>query len=46
MRDAAQAALGERFRYSDFHDQVLRHGSLPLTVFQDEMKAWIVSQSV
>jgi len=41
LRQRAQERLGDRFRLADFHDAVLRDGSLPLTVLEQRIDAWI-----
>ena len=42
LRALAKARLGARFDLKRFHDTVLRHGSLPLTVLGQAVEAWIV----
>jgi prolyl oligopeptidase len=44
MRQLASSTLKEKFDIRDFHDEVLEHGSLPLTVFESNMKQWIETQ--
>ncbi len=41
IRAAARAALGERFDIRDFHDQVLKDGTLPLAVLEAKMQRWV-----
>jgi uncharacterized protein (DUF885 family) len=40
LRDRASTALGDRFSVSDFHDRLLAHGALPLTVLDTTMAQW------
>jgi uncharacterized protein (DUF885 family) len=40
LREAARASLGERFDLRDFHDEVLRHGALPLSVLGEVVGRW------
>lgn len=44
LRDQAQAALGAKFSYADFHEQILSEGTLPLNLLEDKTKAWIAAQ--
>lgn len=44
LRSEAEAALGEDFDVRDFHREVLRHGSLPLSVLRDQIESWIAHQ--
>jgi len=41
LRERARAALGDRFRLSDFHDRVLASGSVPLSWLREEMTRWM-----
>ena len=40
LRDEARTALGARFSYPDFHDEVLRHGALPLGILESVVDRW------
>ena len=40
LRDQTQKALGARFRIKDFHDVVLKTGSVPLEVLSDVVRRW------
>lgn len=44
LREAAMAALGERFDIRAFHDILLANGALPLAVLQEEVEAWVARQ--
>jgi uncharacterized protein (DUF885 family) len=44
LRARAEQALGERFDIRGFHDQVLNSGSLPLTILEQKIDAWIAGQ--
>jgi uncharacterized protein (DUF885 family) len=41
LRERARASLGERFSLADFHDVILRLGSVPLGVMESEVDRWI-----
>ncbi len=41
LRARAKEALGSRFRLSEFHDQMLSHGSLPLSLLERIVAQWI-----
>lgn len=40
----AQKELGSKFSWADFHDQLLKYGSLPMSVIESHMNAWIAAQ--
>jgi uncharacterized protein (DUF885 family) len=40
-RAKAEAALGERFDIREFHDVVLRNGSIPLSLLEQELQDYI-----
>jgi uncharacterized protein (DUF885 family) len=44
LRELAQAELGEQFDIRAFHTLVLQGGSLPLTLLEEEVRAWIERQ--
>lgn len=41
LRRRAETALGAKFDAKDFHDTVLRNGSLPLQILEEQVDAWI-----
>lgn len=45
LRREAESALGENFDVRSFHDYVLGLGSVTLDILQDEVRAWVTSQS-
>jgi uncharacterized protein (DUF885 family) len=44
LRAYAQKELGAKFDVRAFHDEVLGHGSLPLDVLEQNVKAWVERQ--
>ena len=44
LRDEAQEALGNRFDIREFHDVVLKDGSLPLTALRELVMAYIAEK--
>jgi uncharacterized protein (DUF885 family) len=40
LRDTYQQQLGGKFSIRDFHDAILKGGSMPLTVFENYMNEW------
>lgn len=44
LRNDAEAALGSDFDVKDFHREILRHGSLPLSVLRQQVERWIAQQ--
>ena len=44
LRDEAQSTLGDKFTLPDFHDVVLRAGSVPLDVLGEIVRAWVAEK--
>jgi uncharacterized protein (DUF885 family) len=44
LRGQAEQSLGEAFNIKDFHDVVLRDGTIPLWVLREKMERWIAEQ--
>ena len=41
LREKARQALGSKFKLSEFHDEVLTHGALPLSLVERVIDDWI-----
>lgn len=41
LREKAKRELGEKFTLADFHDQILTHGALPLSLVERVIDDWI-----
>jgi uncharacterized protein (DUF885 family) len=41
VREKARAALGPAFDLRGFHDEILRHGALPLSVMEEVVDRWV-----
>lgn len=46
MRSLAETELGSDFDQRTFHDTILNMGSVPLSTFESEMKAYIEAEKV
>lgn len=44
LRERAKAELGDRFDLRQFHNEVLTHGALPLTVLERVVNDWIAAR--
>ncbi len=44
LRDKYAKQLGNRFKLSRFHDELLKDGNMPLSVLQTKMDAWAAKQ--
>lgn len=44
LRKKAETSLGKNFILAEFHDQVLKNGSLPLDVLEMEIDKWITQK--
>ena len=40
LRNRYQKQLGPRFKLSEFHDELLRDGAMPLEILESKMNAW------
>jgi uncharacterized protein (DUF885 family) len=43
LRDEAERRLGPKFDVRQFHDAVLRHGTLPLDLLEEQVRAYIAA---
>jgi uncharacterized protein (DUF885 family) len=41
LRETAKTRLAEKFDLREFHDVVLGHGALPLTILAENVEAWV-----
>jgi uncharacterized protein (DUF885 family) len=41
LRSELEERDGERFDHQAFHDEVIGHGSLPLSTMRDLLPAWV-----
>lgn len=44
LRAKAEKELGSKFNLADFHDEILKDGSMPLSVLEAKINAWIASK--
>ena len=44
LRKEAEQALGQKFDVREFHHQVLRHGSVPLSVLEQQIRLYIKNE--
>jgi len=44
LRTKAEKELGSKFNLADFHDEILKDGSMPLSVLEAKINAWIASK--
>jgi uncharacterized protein (DUF885 family) len=44
LRKKYEASLGAKFNLAEFHNEVLKDGSLPLAVFEAKMDTWAASK--
>jgi uncharacterized protein (DUF885 family) len=44
LRAKAQAALGPKFDYRTFHDEILDSGAMPLDLLEERVNGWIAQQ--
>jgi uncharacterized protein (DUF885 family) len=45
LRKKYTAMLGSKFNIAEFHDEVLKDGSLPLDILESKMDAWATMKS-
>ena len=44
LRKYSETELGDNFEISEFHDQILSNGSVPLTTLERIIKNWVTEQ--
>jgi uncharacterized protein (DUF885 family) len=44
LRDKYAKQLGDRFSLSDFHDELLKDGVMPLDIIEKKMDAWAAAK--
>jgi uncharacterized protein (DUF885 family) len=45
IRNKQQQQLGAKFDVAEFHDEVLKHGGLPLSMLEELMEKWATSKT-
>lgn len=45
LRRRAEATLADRFVLSDFHDQVLQNGAIPLSLLRENIDEWLLDET-
>lgn len=45
LRANAEKKLGDHFDIRLFHDEILRHGAVPLDILETKEKAWVARQN-
>jgi uncharacterized protein (DUF885 family) len=45
MREKYEKQLGDKFKLSDFHDEFLKDGGMPLEVLERKMDAWAAGKT-
>jgi uncharacterized protein (DUF885 family) len=45
LREKYTKQLGNKFKLSDFHDEFLKDGSMPLNILEKKMDDWAMRQS-
>lgn len=45
LRSSCQQKLGSKFNLAEFHNQVLKDGAMPMSVFEDRINAWANAQA-
>lgn len=46
LRKRAMDRLGDGFEWRGFHDEILRHGPIPLNILEEKIEAWIAGNEV
>jgi uncharacterized protein (DUF885 family) len=46
LREKAMTELGDNFDWAGFHDEVLKHGPVPLSILEENINTWIASKKV
>jgi uncharacterized protein (DUF885 family) len=45
LRNRARNALGDKFNWAAFHDEVLKYGPVPLSILEENIDNWIAQKS-
>jgi uncharacterized protein (DUF885 family) len=41
LREKAKNALGDKFDYRGFHDEILKDGPVPMTLLEQKIDTWV-----